>query len=154
VGVVGLLAGLYLLLDRLVETGREQIERKLTVVVPKAVKDRKAGDILAHVAGDFQWEGLDKAGFGMVVEKALPSMSALEIWDVRFPEGRPRTARPAKVVFYVKPKGNVNPAGEAFGRCEAVFVREPDGQWRLQTFAVFFPPTSDTPVQVRPYVGG
>ena len=38
-------------------------------------------------------------------------------------------------------------------RCEAEFVCDPDGQWRLKGLKVFFPLTAETPTPVRPALG-
>ena len=55
---IALLAPLYLLLDRLVETRREQITRKLEAMAA-AVKPKDAGTIFQHISESFRWGGLN-----------------------------------------------------------------------------------------------
>lgn len=51
------------------------------------------------------------------------------IWGVKYPSEWPRDGdKPARVEFYVKPKGQVMGGSEAFFICKADFVLDPDGQ--------------------------
>ncbi len=151
VGIVLVLIGAYFLLDRLVETGREQIERKLPAIA-RAVTERKPEGVLAHVSDQFSWEGLDKKAFGERLPGWLNQINGLKVWDVGLPDGRPQKGKVARVIFYAKPEEG-RMSNEAFVRCEAELVCDPDGQWRLKGFKVFFPPTGDTATPVLPYLG-
>jgi hypothetical protein len=135
------LVGLYFLLDRVVETDREQVTRKLGEM-KAAVKARESNRIFAHISDRFRLGGLDKAGFRALVERALSQglIHELEIWDITDPpDGWPRDGRPARVSFMAKPKGGPVFIRDEHFRVEADFVRDPDGQWRLQGFRLFNP---------------
>jgi hypothetical protein len=152
VAAVGALAGAYWVCDRLVETGREQIARKLPAMA-RAVGARKPADVLAHVSDQFDWEGLDKKEFGQRLPGWLGRVKGLEVRGIDFRDGRgPQKGKPAEVVFYAKAAGDLNPSGVEV-RCEAEFVCDPDGQWRLKGLKVFFPLTAETPTPVRPALG-
>jgi hypothetical protein len=152
--VVGLV-GLYFLLDRLVETDREQVVRKVREMAA-AVEARNIDGIFVHVSKEFRLGGLDKDGFRSFAEQAirLRQVEEVEVWDFDVPPayrsphesrvgGSTRQTLVAQVAFRAKPKGN-GPGMEGVGYpCEARFVRDPDGQWRLLDFQVF-KPVSDT----------
>jgi hypothetical protein len=138
VGVVAGLAGLYFLLDRLVETPREQIERKVGEMAA-AVKARDAGTIAKHLAADFRFHGQDRDSFRKFVESAVNRgvLDELTVWDMEWPEeGDDRTRR---VQFKAKPKGGMAAGIEYYYLVKARFVREADGQWRLKDFDVYNP---------------
>ena len=145
--VAGVLAlvGLYALLDRLVETRREQITRKLQEMA-EAVKKKDAGRIFEHISDRFELGGLNKTTFRQGVEARMKEgwIDELVIWDLTFLDDQ------GKVSFMAKPKGRV---GENVGALvRGRFVLE-TGQWRLQSFEVF--PSfveSITPFDVVPYL--
>jgi hypothetical protein len=139
------LAGVYLLLDRAVETDREQIQRKLTEMAA-AVRDRAPDRLFAHISESFRLETLNRAGFREFVNRADRErwVTELRVWDFEFPADFKETGR---VAFQAKPTGPMIGEGQFF-RVEAVFRRDPDGQWRLQTFQLF-DPLSDTNQPVR-----
>jgi hypothetical protein len=138
VGAVAALLGLYFLLDRLVETRREQISRKV-VEMAAAVEKNDPDKLLSHVSPQFKWGGMNKDEFTKVVKDllALAKGKTLQAWEVRFPDDK------GKVTFNVT--GRDSRGNTAPGRVEAVFVRDPDGQWRMQTLEVFYH-TSRTPI--------
>jgi hypothetical protein len=154
--MVGLI-GLYFLLDRLVETDREQVVRKVQEMAA-AVKARNIDGIFTHVSDEFRLDGLDKASFRNSAEQAiirLRRVEEVEVWDFHVPSdfrsphesrvgGSTRPTQVAQVGFQAKPKGKGPGLEEGVGYpCEARFVRDPDGQWRLLDFQVF-KPVSDT----------
>jgi hypothetical protein len=157
--VVLLLAGTYFLLDRLVETDREQIGRKLQEMAA-AVQARNPAAIMAHVSDDFQVRGHDRATFQGFVERALRErwVDQVVVWDFFFPDdfrgpaevrrgGEVRPRQVARMSFRAKPIGGR--VGENAGfPCEARFVRDPDGQWRLLDFEVFNPVITNQPEPV------
>jgi hypothetical protein len=152
-GVVFLLAGLYFLLDRLVETAPEQIQRKLQEMAT-GVKARDTGRIFNHISPQFRRGTLDRDKFRSRVDQVMRDqrVKSIEVWDFRFPTGGPRDgSKPVRVVFQVKAFG-ANPREEMLVRCEADFVRDPDGQWRLQTFQVFQPFVDSTQPLSIPYL--
>jgi hypothetical protein len=151
-GAVVVLAGLYFLLDRLVETDREQIERKVEEMAA-AVRARNTAAIMAHVSDQLHRGGRDKAAFGQSVERAIRLVDAVIVWEFVFPDdfrrpsgvsagGQARTPEVARVGFRAKPLGGQIRDNPGFN-CEAQFVRDPDGQWRLLDFQVFDPLTQE-----------
>jgi hypothetical protein len=148
--VVASLAGVYFLLDKLVETPPEQIERKLTEMAT-AVRTRDVDAIVKHLAADFHFRGQDKAAFRQAyVEPALQRglVGELEVWEFHWPEGGDDQKRP--VEFYAKLKGGMVPEGP-FYLVKAQFIREADGQWRLKGFDLFNPAVDTTrPIDIPP----
>jgi hypothetical protein len=159
-GVVGVaaLAGVYFLLDRTVETDREQIERKVREMA-EAVKRGDVDAIFRHLSESFRLNGADKGMFRNRVEGALAAklVDEVEVWDVELPENRPDPDPPPgmkslRIFFRAKPKG-----GRLVGHEElpylvrARFVLDPDGQWRMQWFQIS-DPVGDHPLDI-PYLG-
>ena len=153
------LIGVYFLLDRLVETDREQIVRKVNEM-SAGVRERSVDRIFANVSEQFHLNGSGRAAFRQFAERALRTgeVTDITIWDFAFPEGfRTKVRRVgtagaperdgARVSFMVKPQGPR--LGAPFFRCDATFVRDPDGQWRLFTFQLFQPGVdSNQPFQI------
>jgi hypothetical protein len=142
-GVLVGLAGVYLLLDWLVETRREQIERK-TGEMAAAVKNRDVDRIFQHISSRFRiGQATDKARFRQKVEDGLKRglIDSVEVWELRWPQALPPagSGQPARVVFMAKPKGSPVLTGAEQFRVEADFIQDPDGQWRMQGFQVFDP---------------
>jgi hypothetical protein len=156
-GAVAVLAGLYFLLDRAVETDREQVVRKLQEMAA-AVRGRDTDAIFAHVSDRFDRNGRNKAQFRQVVDGVLRGrlVDDVEVWDFTFPElfrgtvPVPGEAAPAETIrmsFRAKAKGAGVPEGPG-NPCEARFVRDPDGQWRMLDFQVFNPVITNEPVPI------
>jgi HAMP domain-containing protein len=125
------LIGVYFLLDRVVETRREQIVRKLNEMAA-AVQRRDVDTIFSHISDRFSAEGMSKATFRQYVELAMRSgVDRLGVWDFHFPE------ETGRVTFQAKPDGSLPGLG-AFYRVRAEFVLE-GKEWRLMTFRVFNP---------------
>ena len=160
-GIVAFLAliGLYFLLDRLVETDREQIERKVKEM-SAGVRERNVDRIFANVSEQFRLNNQNRAAFRAFAEQALRRGQVTEVktWGPQFPDDFRTKVRPtgatgppeldaARVTFMVKPEGPG--LGAPFFRCDATFVRDPDGQWRLFTFQLFQPGVdSNQPFQI------
>jgi hypothetical protein len=153
---VAALAGVYFLLDRAVETDREQIERKVREMAG-AVKRGDVDGIFRHVSESFLLNGADKRMFRDRVEGVLEQkfVEEVEVWDFEIPENRPDPDPPPgkksmRIFFRAKPKGGVfREEIHYLGR--ARFVLDPDGQWRMQWFQISEPVT-DQPLEV-PYLG-
>jgi len=153
------LVGLYFLLDRLKETDREQIERKVQEM-SAAVSERNVDRIFANVSEQFRLNNQNRAAFRGFADQAIRRGQVTEVkaWELRFPDDfrtKVRRTGPtvppeldaARVSFMVKPEGPG--LGAPFFRCDATFVRDPDGQWRLFTFQLFQPGVdSNQPFQI------
>ena len=143
-GVLVLFGLVYFLLDRLVETRREQITRKLQAMAG-AVKKHDSDGIFTHISNQFRFQGLDKAGFRSYVEDVFRNgwVDDLVVWEVAFPD-----LDSGKVDFRAKPKGG-RIGEEYFFLVRGEFVRDPDGQWRLATFTIYRPDIdTNQPVQI------
>lgn len=142
VGVVSL-ALLYLLLDRAVETDREQIARKLYEMA-SGVERRDPGRINPHLAATFRYGGRDREGFRRYVEEFLRERKAdsLTVWDLV--DG----AKPGEVFLKAKPRGATVPE-VAHLLVKTEWTKEAGGQWRLVTFSVRHPfIDKDTPLDI------
>ena len=146
IGVVGLLAAIYLLLDFAVETRREQITRRLQTI-ESAVKAGNAEQVMEQFSPQFRYRNVTREQFRAAVISRLKSkfVDDLTIWEVRVPDA------PGKVSFKAKPKGKVgdNPGFQV----RAEFVQDPDGQWRMKSFEVYnYYSDGESPHDVTPYV--
>ncbi|MGL4555279.1 MAG: hypothetical protein ACRC33_29280 [Gemmataceae bacterium] len=143
-----LLAGAYLLLDRLVETRGEQIGRKLHEMAA-AVEARDAGRIAAHLSPTFKYGAENREGFRRFAEQFLRDrrVDSLTVWDVQ-----PDPADPQGVTLKAKPRGGIAAGAEAYFFVKTRWARDPDGQWRLTGFSVHNPyADSATPIDVMRY---
>jgi hypothetical protein len=153
------LIGLYFLLDRLVETDREQIVRKVEEM-SAGVRDRNVDRIFAHVSEQFRLSNSDRAAFRALAERAIRTGQVTEVkaWDFQFPDdfrgterrtvrGTPQEVQVARVVFRVHPEGPGLTNAQFLVR--ATFVRDPDGQLRLLDFQLFNPfVDQNQPIQI------
>jgi ketosteroid isomerase-like protein len=145
-GAIVALAGVYFLLGQFMETPRKQIERKLHEMAA-AVKARDTEGIFKHIAKDFKFRDQDRAQFRTYVDNALQHgiVTELVIYDEEWPDGGDDHVRP--VEFKAKP--TVPSLGDQPAYpVTAKFVRESDGQWRLQSFQVYNPISGKEPMNI------
>ncbi|MFO0881504.1 MAG: hypothetical protein U0840_29745 [Gemmataceae bacterium] len=135
---LALLAGGYVLLDRLVETRQEQVSRKLQEMAA-AVAARNAEAIFRHISDRFRFQGMNKAQFRSYVESALRQggVSELIIWNVQ------RLDETGQVAFNAKPRGYLTGTDAPY-LVRARFVEESGGQWRLESFQIYNPYVNTT----------
>jgi hypothetical protein len=146
---VALVLVAYFLCDRIVETRREQIARKLNLMAV-AVKQKDSTVIFSHISDRFRFGLLDKAGFRKAVDAVLQRglVDDLSVWDIKQPDDR------GTVAFMAKPKGRGVPDSPGY-EVRGEFVRDDDGQWRLKSFEVFKPyADSKTPLDIGAYLPG
>jgi hypothetical protein len=140
-GLFLVLMGVYYLLDRAVETDREQIVRKLETMAA-AVKAKDASAIFQHVSDDFRSPGgKNKKDFQAFAESTIKSRTVTEVkvWGFRF-DGDPSRERKTCIVnFQVKVTGNFGNVGELGYPCEATFDFDARHGWRLKGFRLFEP---------------
>jgi hypothetical protein len=136
-GGVAALTVIYFFLSTIHETPRAQVKRKLHEM-GDAVKARNAEGIFKHVANDFKFRGQDRATFRRSTETVLSRglIDEVVIYGETWPEGS--NERTLLVDFMAKPKGGGLGEQPAYP-VKAKFVREEDGQWRMQTFDVYNP---------------
>jgi hypothetical protein len=136
VGVVCLLV--YLLPLVFGETDSQQIERKIREMAA-GVKARNLDRIFRHVSDSFHFGSLDKTAFRQRAEQIIRRRDVEEVvvWD--FERGEiAREKRAGTMSFTVKARSNLR-GSELPYRCEADFVLDSDGQWRMRGFQIFNP---------------
>lgn len=148
----GLLFG-YFLLDRAVESDREQIARKLHEITT-AVSNRDYTGAFSHVSDSFQRGGVNKVGFRKYVDQRRQNefVTDVQVWDIAVPDLSRESKRAlAECFFKVRGSFGETPPG-SFSR--VTFTLDPDGQWRVQNFDWFISITdSKTPMPVPGWGG-
>jgi hypothetical protein len=150
VGVIGV-AGVYVVFavfTILNETPHQQIDRKIHEMTT-AIAAHDLDRAFAHISDDFAVNNVNKAGLRRMAEMALRQypISEVPVWDVQWPESEPytlqyrsgsewRKAPGEKVAFEFKVKSSTDDPGYWL-RCEAIFVQDPDDQWRMKSFELF-----------------
>jgi len=123
--------------DRAIESDREQIERKLHEM-SDGVRERNLRKTFEHVSDSFKYGMAGKSSLMQIGEQAQQTgrVEEIPIWDIKVDDvGKEDTN--AKAEFRIKVKGSALAENQFLVR--AFFVRDPDGQWRLQTFEVYSP---------------
>jgi len=140
--VVVLLLVVVWLLGRFIETDAKQIKGKLKAMAA-GVEARNPDQIFMHISKDFQLQDrYSKDTFRQKADQLIRSgeVQKVEISDDIEVHDLDRTKRTATVYFQARVDGAQFQDFKKF-RCEATFVLDPDGQWRLKNFKVFRPPT-------------
>jgi hypothetical protein len=120
------------------ETDSQQIERKIRAMAA-AVKTRDLDRIFSHISESFHFGSHDKAAFRRRSEEVIRAGEVEEVivWD--FQRGDiARDQRTGKISFMVKARASWR-GSEAGYRCDADFVLDSDGQWRMGGFQLFNP---------------
>lgn len=135
---LAILAGLYLLLDRVVETRHEQIERKLQHMAA-GVRTRNVDAIFNHISDRFRFQGMNKSTFRAYVERAMKNRGVddLIIWNVQ------RVEENGQVAFNAKPRGSLTGTDVPY-LVRARFVQDSPGEWRLESFQIYNPYVNTT----------
>ena len=131
VGALALM-GVYKLLDRVTETDSKRIEKAVKTMTG-AVAQRKL-DIAFDLISDrfVSPSGRTKEQFRALADAELASgrVTAVEVWPCEFPELPDRT-RESKVSFQFKLRGDLGGHEQMQMVCDAVFVWDMPGVWRL-----------------------
>lgn len=149
-GGIGLLALAYFLLDKCVETDREQIQRKV-VEIGAALTKPDLDRVFAHVSESFHLGNDNKKAMRQRAEGAIKSYNIhnLKIWGTEIGT-LDRDSRKAAVSFFLKADSTLS-SGAKYLLCRSEFVLDPDDQWRMKTFALFNPYSdSETPFPIPP----
>jgi hypothetical protein len=151
VGVVGVLALIYLLLDYAVETDREEIGRKLQEM-SQAVKRQDLNAAFDSIADNFTFAGTDKRTLQERADAHIKSSTVSEvvIWDYEFDGLSDQTPPLANVSFKVKVKGNLGGTQEVMFFCRAEYQKDAAKGWRMRSVRLFNPINTDEPVDVHP----
>jgi len=130
-GAVALM-GVYWLLDRLFETDRKTIEQTVKKMTA-AVGQKNLDGSFASISEQFRSPmGKTKNEFRQLAEGEMASrrVTGVIVWEFVFPE-RPERDREARVNFSFKLLGELGGRETVPYVCEAVFVFESPGVWRL-----------------------
>jgi hypothetical protein len=137
--LAGVFAGLFVLLfvcDTLMESGREQAVRRVREM-SAAVGSRDAEALGAHVSESFRYRGSDKkallarAAYGF----RIAEVTEVVVWGFGAPEPGPSPGTMV-IPFSAKVKGELLHPDPLFD-VKSTFVRDSDGQWRMQTFTLY-----------------
>lgn len=131
-GIVALLAVAVFVLGHFVETDRERIEKTMSIM-EAAVRRQEVSQIFERISKEFQYHSYTKESFRTRVARDIARVQNFRVSNLEVTEVS-RAQRTGKITFLVK--GNVEGV-EAFYKCEAVFVLDPDNVWRLKTFELF-----------------
>jgi hypothetical protein len=121
------------------ETDQEQIVRKIREMAA-GVQARDLERTFQHVSDSFERSGVTKSMLRQTAQSAIDGNEVTEIRVWTFDpaqitpakDGQPATATIRFPFKVVTSDGEAPPF-----HCEAVFVKDPDGQWRLKSFQVF-----------------
>jgi len=141
VPLVAALAGVYALLDVMVETDREQIVRKVNALVA-ALNAHNLDAAFVHVSDEFR----SPAGKSKKEVRDAARMyfdqkivERVKVWDIVC-EGTPSRERPpARVFFSIKVEG----FRDLFADCDATCDFHPEHGWRLFRVRLFIPQTTE-----------
>jgi hypothetical protein len=141
-GFVILLIGLYALLDRLVETDREQIERKLEEMAA-GVRAHNTDTVFEHVSDNFRSPGgNNKAKFRDEAEGRITSVTQLTVWNYRY-ECKPERGKEfsgLRFRFKVVPS---QLAADPWFDCQPVWEYDAVKGWQVKGFKIFKPDTTE-----------
>jgi hypothetical protein len=136
--IVVALIGLYALLDKWVETDREQIVRKVQDMAA-AVNARNLDRLLEHISDHFRSpQGKDKQQLRDTVASYLQGgmVSNARVWDIVCEERPSREQGTVRVFFRAKADGG---GRELLADCEADFDFDPNHGWRMRSLRLFEP---------------
>jgi hypothetical protein len=139
--VVAGLIGLYALLDKEVETDREQLVRKVQELAA-AVNARNLDALLANVSNNFRSpRGKDKQQFRDFVAPYINQgiVQNVRVWDIVCVDTPSREHPPARVFFSAKAESG----RELLADCEAIFDFDPQHGWRMQSLRLLKPQSTE-----------
>jgi hypothetical protein len=135
------LVGLYALLDKVVETDREQIVRKIKEMAA-AASARNLNAAFAHISDQFLSRGGNtKSQLRNIAQMHLDSrqVESVQVWDIQI-EGQPsREQGEVHVFFSAKTHGSQ----EFLSDCDAVFTFHPEHGWQMRSFRLLKPQTNE-----------
>jgi hypothetical protein len=137
--IVWLIAGL-------IPTDRKAIEAVIEDM-RAGVRNRNPDQVFRHFAKDFKFRSTNKKDFESQAERIVRGGTVTDINILGYDKVETsRSEKKAEVIFRFQPLGLGD--NRAFYQCEATFVLEDDGQWRMQKFEVYFPIGDHQPVPI------
>jgi hypothetical protein len=141
VAIVAGLIGLYALLDKVVETDREQIVRKVQEMAA-AANARNLDALLDNISEQFRSpRGKSKEELRSAVKGYLDSqfVEKVQVWDIVCEERPSRDKATVRVFFRAKAEG----VRDMLADCDTVFDFTSDDGWRLQSIRLLKPQTTE-----------
>jgi hypothetical protein len=135
------LAGLYALLDKAVETDREQIVRKMKEMVA-AVNAHNLNAAFVHISDRFRSQGgKSKSELRLAAQSFLARgvVESVQVWDIVI-DGRPSREQGEVHVFFSAKTHN---GQEFLTGVDAIFGFHPDHGWQLRSFRLLKPQTDE-----------
>jgi hypothetical protein len=144
IGAAAALVALFVI-DRLVESPREESTRKMREIVT-ASKAKKVDDIAKHVSDSFRYNNMNKEQFKAIWSRAtgIAEFQGIDVDGLGHSDFEPVDENKVKIGFDVWPTGYGLPQYRYY--CKATFVKDPDGQFRMQTFELYPKRGDDRPV--------
>ena len=137
------LIGLYALLDVLVETDREQIVRKIKLMIA-AVNAHDIDGAFQHISDDFRTpQGKGKEDLRELARRYIGQhlLESVDVWDISCIGEPSRQEGTARAAFMVKTHG---PVAEGFlAECDASFDFHAQHGWRLRSVRLLKPQTTE-----------
>jgi|GEM_PF-2381631 len=132
---IALIGGVWLL-SHFGVTDAKRIQHAVEAMAA-AVERHDVNTIISHTSRDFDYHGTSRESARQKLQDIMSRGDVTEVvvWDFEA-ENISRAERSANMLFIVKPKGNWNSGTHYL--CRARFVLE-DGEWRMQSFAIFNP---------------
>jgi hypothetical protein len=138
----------YSLLDHLVESDGEQMTRKVDEIAT-AVSRKDVDAAFRSVSDSFKHGAADKQQFQKFCKshQAAGHVAEVKVWDLEATKLSPEDRR-GVVQFRFKVTGNWGESPPNYF-ARVTFVKDPDGQWRLQNYDVYDALNqSNTPVPI------
>jgi hypothetical protein len=148
-GIFAALIVAYFLLDRFVESDGEQMTRKVSEIAA-AVTRKDLNAAFLNVSDSFKRGAADKRQFQdfCKAHQVAGHVADVKVWDVEATKVSPDDRR-GVVQFRFKVTGNWGESPPNYF-ARVTFVKDADGQWRVQTYDVFDALNqSNTPVPIQ-----
>jgi len=143
-----LLLGLFIA-DRMIESSEEQVLRK-TAEISDAINARDLAKFNANLSDHFNkyTAGLKKPEMAKLMELANQNGARVAVWDVKFAgrvDGLSPEGKSERLQVEFKAKVELAAGGQGFKYVRAYFIKDPDGQYRLDSISGFNYVKNDDP---------
>lgn len=136
-GAVALL-GIVALIDALIDTPREKVERSFSRMTASAKRADIPG-VFQGMSPSFRFGNMNKDAFQKSCTDAAKHWQVTEVvlWEADIRDIK-ESAGTAEVEFRAKARGSFG-GGYDYYFVRSVWVRDADGEWRMQSFRLFNP---------------
>jgi hypothetical protein len=150
-GIAAAVLAALFLIDRLVESPREEAVRRIEDV-SAAINDRDFDRMVGHFSDSFNYRGKDKAFLRTApLRDIVPRENVrTRVWD--FSRDQVEYPNPNEVIvgFMGRGEGNMGAFGAYF---RVTFVKESNGEWKIRTFDAYADPLRRANEQPIPIPG-